>query len=160
MTNRPDHVLIRRTGQPSLRLAGVVLAASASSHTDGPGRNPTQNRWHELELWTDDRTIQGPEQPHCVVVRYVTRWDGELGHDFAEIVPRKSIGDVLRSHDPTEHLAGFPAGAQYEPKQETLRRSIRNGYAHAVSDILDAAKVWEIGTPGQIAEGAGASGES
>lgn len=137
-------VLIRRTGQPALRLDGYGLCASASSQARS---GPLQNRWHELELWSADEQLQGPEQRHCLVVRYVTTWQGELGHHDAELVLRKGIGDALREYDPLAHLVGYPDGPQYERKQQALEAALRAGYEHAVSELLEQAKVWEVGDP-------------
>lgn len=142
MTGRSDHVLIRRTGQPALRLDGYGLCASATSRTP---QGPRQNRWHELELWSADEQLQGPEQRHCVVVRYVTQWQGELGHDQAELVLRRDIGTALHAYDPLAHLVGFPDGEHYARKQEQLERALRAGYEHAVSELLEVARVWELG---------------
>jgi len=142
--SRSDDVTIRRTGQPALRLTGYGLAAQSSSRSQ---QGPTQNRWHDLELWADDRVPAGEDQPHCVVVRYCTQWQGELGHDHGEVVPRRGIGDVLRHYDPVEHLTGFPPGQHYEAKQAGLQRAIRAAYDHAVSGLLEIAHVWEMVDP-------------
>jgi hypothetical protein len=144
VTGRPDHVLIRRTGLPALRLDGYGLCASATSRTP---QGPTQTRWHELELWSADERLQGPEQRHCLVVRYCTQWQGELGHDHAELVLRRRVGDALREHDPLAHLVGYPDGEHYARKQEMLECALRSGYEHAVTELLEAARVWEIGDP-------------
>lgn len=141
---RSDHVLIRRTGLPALRLDGYGLAASATSYTPQGTRS---SRWHELEWWSHDLHPGGPEQRHCLVVRYVTQWQGELGHDAAHLLLRRDLERVLREIDPLAHVAGFPDGEHYRAKQERLLREIRAGYEHAVSDLLDVARVWEIGDP-------------
>lgn len=141
---RSDHVLISRTGQPALRLDGYGLVATASSKAPN---GPRQNRWHEIDLWCADGMLQGPEQRHCLAIRYRTQWEGELGHDFAELVLRRGIGDAVREYDPLEHVVGYPPGEQYAAKREALHRAIRSGYEHAVSELLEIAKVWEIGDP-------------
>ena len=144
MTDRPDPVLIRRTGMPALRLDDYGLAAQATSRTQQGAR---QNRWHELEWRSHDQRPGGPEQRHCLVVRYCTTWQGELGHDWAAILLRRDLEDVLRGIDPCEHVGGFPPGDAYREKQERLLREIRAGYEHAVSDLLAAARVWDLGDP-------------
>jgi hypothetical protein len=144
VTARPDHVLIRRTGLPALRLDGYGLAATATSRTQS---GPRQSRWHELEWWSRDGALQGPEQRHCLVVRYCTQWEGELGHDHAEILLRRDLDRVLRAIDPCAHVGGFPDGPHYAEKQRRLVVAIRAGYDHAVSELLDIARVWEIGDP-------------
>lgn len=144
MTGRPDRVLVRRTGLPALELRGYGLAAQVSSRTPSGAR---QNRWHELEWWSHDDQLAGPEQRHCLVVRYCTSWQGELGHDHAEILLRRDLERVLRSIDPCAHVAGWPVGEAYEQKQQRLLRDIRAGYEHAVSDLLAAAQVWDLGDP-------------
>jgi hypothetical protein len=138
---RSAHVDIRRTGQTALRLPGYGLSASATSRTQ---QAPTQTRWHELELWTDDTAPSGPEQRHCLVIRYCTQWQGELGHDHAEMVLRRGIGDALRGYDPIEWLIGYPSGQNYEERQLRLQRALRSGYEHAVSELLAIAEVWEV----------------
>lgn len=141
---RSDQVLIPRTGQPALRLDGYGLVATATSRTP---QGPRQNRWHELDLWCADGQIQWPEQRHCLAIHYRTDWQGELGHDSAVLVLRRGIGDALREYDPCAHVQGYPDGEHYARKQEALYRALRLGYEHAVSELLDGAKVWEIGDP-------------
>ncbi len=140
--HRSETVLISRTGQPALCLTGYGLVATASSRSTS---GPRQNRWHEIDLWCADDQIQGPEQRYCLAIRYRTQWDGELGHDHAEILLRRQIGDALRHYDPLEHLVGYPEGGAYAQKQALLQRSVRSGYEHAVSELLAIAKVWEVG---------------
>jgi hypothetical protein len=142
VTGRSDHVLIRRTGREALRLTGYGLAAQTSSRTTS---GPRQNRWHELEWWSHDAALSGPEQRHCLVVRYCTQWQGELGHDDARILLRRDLERVLREIDPCAHVTGYPVGEHYVEKQRRLLADIRAGYEHAVSDLLAAARVWELG---------------
>lgn len=137
---RSDHVLIRRTGLPALRLDHYGLQAQASSRAPS---GPRQSRWHELEWWSHDDRLPGPEQRHCLVVRYRTQWEGELGHDHAEILLRRDLERVLRQIDPCAHVAGYPDGEHYAEKQRRLLVAIRAGYEHAVSDLLAVARVWE-----------------
>lgn len=141
---RSDHVLIPRTGQPALHLTRYGLVATSTSRTP---QGPRQNRWHELDLWCADDQPQGPEQRHCLAIRYCTQWDGELGHDHAVLVLRRQIGDAVRAYDPLAHVVGYPAGEQYAAKRESLARALRSGYEHAVSELLEVAQVWEIGDP-------------
>jgi hypothetical protein len=141
MTGRSDHVLIRRTGLPALRLDHYGLQAQASSRTHS---GPRQSRWHELEWWSHDLAPPGPEQRHCLVVRYCTQWEGELGHDHAEILLRRDLAAVLQRIDPCEHVAGYPDAEAYAERQRRLLQAIRAGYEHAVSDLLAVAKVWEL----------------
>lgn len=134
---RSDHVMVRRTGRAPLRLDGYGLAATATSRTtDGP----RQTRWHELEWWSDDRHLPGPEQRHCLVVRYITQWRGELGHEWAEILLRRDLDRVLRDCDPLEHVAPT-AGGQSEARRSGLDHALVTGYEHAVSDLLAKAGI-------------------
>lgn len=138
---RSDHVDIPRTGRPALRLTGYGLAAQATSRAPS---GPRQSRWHELEWWSDDQRVAGPEQRHCLVVRYCTQWDGEMGHDHAEVLLRRDLDRVLQSIDPCEHVTGYPDGDHYAAKQARLLQAIRSGYQHAVSNLLAQARVWDL----------------
>lgn len=137
---RSDHVLIPRTGQPALRLDGYGLCAQATSRAQ---EGPRAARWHELELWSDDRAPSGPEQAHCIAVRYVTQWKGELGHSHAFLVPRRGIGDAVRTYQPMAHIAPM-AGGQSEDRRRQLMHDLIVGYDHAVSALLEQARVWEL----------------
>jgi hypothetical protein len=135
-------VLIPRTGLPALRLEGYGLAAAETSERPA---GLLGLRYHEIEWWSHDVQLPGPEQRHCLVVRYRSKWEGELGHDQAHLLLRRDLEQVLRSIDPTEHVQGFPEGEHYAQKQRRLLQTIRLGYEHAVSRLLEKAKVWELG---------------
>lgn len=141
MTRSPI-VTIRRTGQAPLVLRDHGLVAQATSHTQQGAR---QNRWHEIELWADDTSPAGHDQPHVIVVRYVTQWAGELGHDWACELPRHQVSAALAAYDPTQRVTGYPPGAQYDERRARLLADIRAGYEHAVSDVLEVASSWEVG---------------
>lgn len=140
--NRSREVLIRRTGDAPLQIIGYGLAAQATSHTQQGTRS---SRWHELELWSHDERLTGPEQRHCIVVRYRTQWQGELGHHWAQLVLRRDVAATLRAYDPLEHVLGYPPGEQFRARDERMRREIVAGWEHAVSDLLEQAAVWELG---------------
>lgn len=141
---RPRHVTLRRTGKPALRLADYGLRAQASSRAQSGAR---QTRWHELELWSADTQLQGPEQRHALVVAYRTQWEGELGHDHAELILRRDLAAALAAIDPLAHVTGYPPGEQFAERRARMERELRAGWEHAVSDLLEQAQVWEAGDP-------------
>lgn len=137
---RSREVTIRRSGDAPLRLVDYGLIAQASSRTD---QWPRQTRWHEIEVWSDDQAVSGPEQPHCVVVRYHTQWQDEDDHYAAWIVPRRGIADALRGYDPLERVLGHPPGERYDQKRRRLRASMLAGWEEAVADVLEIVRAWE-----------------
>jgi len=132
---RSTDVTVRRTGRAPLRLHGYGLIAQATSRAESGHR---QTRWHEIEVWADDQRPAGPEQSHCVVIRYRTDWQGELGHDEAEVVARAGVAATLEVYDPLARLIGYPDRPDMAARQERLRADLRAGWKHAVSDVLDA----------------------
>jgi hypothetical protein len=139
---RSDEMILRRTGGAALMLRGYGLIAQATSRAQTGTR---QSRWHEIDVWADDSQIAGPAQRHAIAIRYRTQWQGELGHDYATVVERQEIARVLTTHDPLTHVAGYPPHEHYAQKQRRILSEIRAGWEHAISEVLEIAKVWEIG---------------
>jgi hypothetical protein len=143
---RADPVYLARTGDCALRLDGPSLAASAT--TKGPGHD---TRWHEVSVWEAESL--GPRRL-ILQIEYRTCWDGETGHDLAEVLERGQLRERLRAYDPLAHVVGYPSGEQFKPKQDRLRADLKDRWEHAVSEVLEVMSVWELaGEPPPCASG-------
>lgn len=147
MTGRAREVILSRTGLPALRITEYGLCAQASSRAQQGVRGVRETRWHELDLWSADTQMQGPEQRHALAIRYCTQWQGELGHHHAALILRRDLAQALADYDPLAHVTGYPPGEQFAERRARLLRELRAGWEHAVSDLLEQAKVWETGDP-------------
>ena len=135
-----DRVTIRRTGLPPLRLEGfqrVALVTTKLAHQS------LRERWHEIELWRDKRAAPGPEQRHCIVVRWRSSWQHEHEHDRAEVVRRADVADRLERIDPLEHLVGYPEGEQFERRQRTLEKDLALAWHVALSEAFEQARIYD-----------------
>jgi hypothetical protein len=117
-----------RSGDAPLLVTGELVAESDGERIAGK----EQNRWHELAVYhlEDGR--------YALAVNYRTRWQGELGHDLAVIVPDAAgVRRALKEYSPLAQLVGFPAGEHYAERQARLEADIRRRYDAQVSDLLD-----------------------
>ena len=116
-----------RSGDAPLRFTGELLA----EHDGYRHLGQEYNRYHELAIY---RINQGQ---YVVRIGYQTSWQGEADHELVQIMPDSAaVRRLLKDHDPTAHVRGFPAGKSYEEKQTRLLQSIRSRYADQVSKIL------------------------
>jgi hypothetical protein len=124
-----ETITLQRTGDRPLQFSGEELAGASSHRHDGA----CNTRWHELTLY---RTEAGQYVLH---VGYRTRWQGEHDHDavFTHATP-EGVVEEIRSTLPTEHLVGFPPGAQYAGKQARIEHAIGAGYLAAATQVLAA----------------------
>jgi hypothetical protein len=119
--------LLPRSGQAALRIRGENIAAVDGQHMGGR----EQNRYHTLAIY---RTEAGQ---YVVRIGYHTSWQGECGHDAAEVAATAAAcGRVLRDYDPLEHVAGYPPGENYVARQERLTADITARYQALVSALL------------------------
>lgn len=118
---------LKRTGKPSLRFQGELLAQADGWQQNGCN----QNRWHALTAY---RTTGGK---YVVSISYRTRWQGESDHDFAEVCSdAQSAAAVFQGYDAVEFVAGYPPGNAYAEKQARLIQDLTQRYAVLVSEVL------------------------
>lgn len=123
-------ITLPRSGQAPLVFVGEMLAESDGERVSGR----EQNRWHELAVY---RT---PGGKFVVRIAYRTRWQGELEHNAAEVCQQpREVATVLRDHNPTAAVVGYPTGSGYKDKQARLMADIRGRYEEQISEILASA---------------------
>jgi hypothetical protein len=128
---------LQRTGKGPLTFEGALVAESDPPPLPPkkPDKRPTRRRWHYLAVY---RTKAGA---YVVQISYRSEWPLDLGHDLAVIVEgdaRRGVVQAFAAYDPTEHVRGFPPGAQFAERQEALLRDIEAQYRKQVSEILSA----------------------
>jgi hypothetical protein len=123
----PREFILPRSGQAPLK-----ISATRWLENEGQRRNGReQTRWHDLAIYYLDR------DQYVAAIAYRTNWQGENGHDAAEVVAAAGdVGRVLRDYDPLAHVAGFPPGEAYAERQRRLESDLVGRYQSQVSEIL------------------------
>lgn len=129
-------IVLERAGAAPLKFRGAKVAERSSRvHPNG---GALENRWHELEVY---RTGRGK---WVGVIAYHSHWQGEQAHHEAEAFGTAAgLIDWFRGHDPTAHVAGFPAGDHYADRQAKLLAAIRRGYERALGTLFADADLTE-----------------
>lgn len=118
-----------RTGDAPLKFTGEPIAASCGKRLLGKDNN----RWHDLAVYST-------ESGYVVAIQYGTQWQGESGYDLAAPCRTPAeVRKVLRDHDPTARLGGFPPGDAYADRQARLVADLRARYEQQVSEVLAGA---------------------
>jgi hypothetical protein len=123
-------IILDRDGEAPLKINADLIASTSGRMI----RGKEQNRYHEIELY---KTADGR---YAVLIRYITQWNGELDQSHAFILT--TPGDVtekLSSWKPGAQVAGFPAGAQFEERQQKLLAIVQNGWNYQVRELLGQA---------------------
>lgn len=126
---KPTTFTISRTGRTALRFAATLVAESTGSTVNGA----KQHRYHDVRLY---RTTGGN---YVLEVAYVTDWQDEIGHTWAEEVLPERLADILLAIDPTAHVRGFPPLEKYEWRQQALLDQIRAAWGTRVAEIMASA---------------------
>jgi hypothetical protein len=128
-----DEITLPRTGKAPLVFTGeLVPGADVRGHSVN-GRDA--NRWFDLAVY---RTKSGR---YVLSIDYKTCWQGELGHEFAEVLDDPAaLKDELREYELgiPEIVQGYPPGDAYADKQARLLADVRRRFQAQVSELLGA----------------------
>jgi hypothetical protein len=120
-----------RSGAPPLVADCVVIARESSQKPD----RSLSEYWHEITL---GRT---PAGRYVIGIEYKSSRRGEPGHSWALVCERaEDVPPALESYDPIEWVIGWPAGEQFQDRQQQLLTAIQAGYYSAVGRVLAAVE--------------------
>ena len=137
MSTQSETNILPRTGQPPLRVVGILVARASSRQTPTKKGRPLETRWHDLTVYRSD---SGQTVGH---ISYRTEWPGELDDALARVAPIPDLVRWLEDHDPTGAVVGFPAGKGFADRQSALLTAIEHGYDRALSELLAGLGVTE-----------------
>lgn len=120
---------IRRTGKRPLRFTGEVVAKATSA-----GHPGLQDRSHTITLYFTEggRWV--------LAMFYDTNWGSERPwHRGAYHDDRDSVLEALDDWDPCDDI-NLPPGAKYDALQDEVEKAVSDGWAIAVSDLLEQVR--------------------
>lgn len=129
-----DSITVPRSGKAPLKFEGKLLAEQSGKTATGRDRN----RWHDVSIY---RSKGGK---YVASVTYRTVWQGEIGHDAAEIFDDGAeAAKWLEAFDPTANVGGYPPQDAYAAKQARLMADIRAAFGAQVSNVIEEAGITE-----------------
>ncbi|HET6613671.1 MAG TPA: hypothetical protein VFG83_16845 [Kofleriaceae bacterium] len=120
-------IRLPRTGDSPLALPDTaeLIAETSTDTRDG-------FRYHEIRVYRIGDRL-------AAHIGYRTRWDGEVGHDTAEVLGGpQELRELLLGYNPLAWYVGPPDGVKRgRERREAEMRALRLRWEHAVSVVLE-----------------------
>jgi hypothetical protein len=126
----PASVRLRRSGRAPLDFVGRLIARATGEHWNCCA-GESRDQWFEISIFDVDQSAE-----YVVAIAHVNQVRGRTVHDTATVTDDPAA--TLAEYDPLVPLHHFPPGDKFAGRQAHLERTMREMFAHLVSDVLEA----------------------